>query len=327
MSKLDNPNDEEVNMNDRILAFPRPRSPMPAARQRGGFTMVELITVIGIIALLATFTVVGLRSVGGNAKKKETSTRLERLRNAMGEMTLTPQARTRIQQVVIPTVFQNFKFDANNPPRPPNENQHAWDAVPAASENTLYKTGEILRLFSANAAFKKILDDMPATAKKTIVFTNSGPNAADRWRVVENPGPKPWTPANRYVEFTYPLDSWGNPILFVFDNWEVPGPGGIGVRRTTSNGRDTGGLTDLYSESAQTFWQFQQAAQRPAITDKIGYAYDADMMSRSSYGEPDGVPVGDAFRNDADRSSFWFSAGEDGKYQTHDDNLYSFEGN
>ena len=85
----------------------------------------------------------------------------------------------------------------------------------------------------------------------------------------------------------------------------------------------TGGITELYSDSTKTYWESAARANRPRITDAAGtYGYDADMSSRKTY-----TRTGFAFRNDADRNSFWFSAGQDGKYQTHDDNLYSFEGN
>lgn len=297
-------------MNDcRTAQIRQPQRFAASVRNRAGFTMVELITVIGIIALLATLTVVGLKQVGGNSKAKETRARMERLRNGLGEVMLTPQARTRVQQVVIPQIFVG-SGGAN------------WDAVPSSSGNALFKTGQILTLFSANSAFKKFIDDLPITSKQTLIFNlvdNSGTNKA--WTVAD---PQPAKPFNQsqYIEFTFPLDSWGNPIIFVFDTWETPGPGGTGIRRVSAANGDTGGLTDLYSDSTKTKWEAANRANRPQITDTGTYPYDADMTSRSTH-----VRAGFAFRNDADRGSFWFSAGPDGKYQTHDDNLYSFEGN
>ena len=47
-----------------------------------------------------------------------------------------------------------------------------------------------------------------------------------------------------------------------------------------------------------------------------------------SYSAPSGFTArAEAAFQSPDKGAFWVSAGEDGKFETHDDNLYSFEGN
>ena len=57
-----------------------PHAPLQRpARRRSGFSLVELLVVIGIIALLATILTVGITSVRGKIADRSTKTRLEAL--------------------------------------------------------------------------------------------------------------------------------------------------------------------------------------------------------------------------------------------------------
>lgn len=278
-----------------------------ASRSRRAFSMVEILVVMSIIVVLATLTVVGIRSVGGNAKEKQTRNMLERLRNGLGEVTLNSASKQRLYQVIIPEVYGKEE----------NGTAEVWNAVPAASVNSVYKTGTIIRLLSSNAAFKKLIDDLPTSEKVQLEF--------DRTTGLLATGTT--SQANR-EKLVLPLDAWGKPIVFVYDNWEVPQADGLGIRRL-ADGKATGGLTDLYSDSAKTFWEWTPANLRPD-TDDTTYVYET-AMNDSSFNRRSGATpytrAGEAFRNTADRTPFFFSAGRDEQYQTHDDNLYSFEGN
>src|SRR5438105_14585614 len=55
-------------------------------RRRSGFTMIELLTVLGIMVILFTLIVLGVGHVIGNQKEKQTRVMLENCRNLIAEM-------------------------------------------------------------------------------------------------------------------------------------------------------------------------------------------------------------------------------------------------
>ena len=81
-----------------------------------------------------------------------------------------------------------------------------------------------------------------------------------------------------------------------------------------------GGLTDLYSDAAKAYWELPAGSMSPAPKDA---AYAAKYVSPTNPPKNYTIKAGDAFRS-PDQQPFWVSAGPDGKYETHDDNLYSF---
>lgn len=84
------------------------------------------------------------------------------------------------------------------------------------------------------------------------------------------------------------VDAWGNPIVFVADGFETVSATGAPVPQAS-----LGGLTGLKS----------------TITGGNVNSNNASGPTRFTA---------------ADRRPFWFSAGPDGNYETHDDNVYSF---
>ena len=54
-------------------------------RPRRGFTMIELLVVIGVLIILAAIVLVGMRSVTGRGKEQSTRLTLQQLRNLLGE--------------------------------------------------------------------------------------------------------------------------------------------------------------------------------------------------------------------------------------------------
>src|SRR5687767_5002021 len=55
------------------------------ARAASGFTMLEILTVIGILAVLAAMVLLGMRHVTGKSKEQETRLTLQNLRNMLAE--------------------------------------------------------------------------------------------------------------------------------------------------------------------------------------------------------------------------------------------------
>lgn len=291
-----------------------PTNPMPDARFRPrprgprGFTTIELITVMAIIALLAGIIVIGFRGVSSGSQKNQTQTILERMRTVTSLITSDKTAGPRFFRVQMPFVYSYSPptllspATATTPPPP----AATWDGVPADSEDALFRTGLILRALLSNPEAKRIFDDVPIERKKQYHFDNT------TGQIVGAPT------ATTTTTFTIPLDAWNNPILFVYDSWQDAGVGQSArehvSRRITTPITPVGGLTDLYSVAEKGYWEF---TTRPDSTDP-GYTarYDRPVAFTNK--------IGDALRA-PDRQPFWVSAGEDGKFRTHDDNVYSFE--
>ncbi len=67
-------------------------------KRRGGFTVLELVTVIGIIIVLMALLVVGVGHVIGSSKTRQTKIMLENCRNLLAEFEVTiPLDRTQAQ--------------------------------------------------------------------------------------------------------------------------------------------------------------------------------------------------------------------------------------
>ena len=273
--------------------------------------MIEMIVVMAIIVILLGIVVVGFKHVSAGNQKRQTQTLLERLKNVAGETFANKETATRFFQSQVPYVYTSppGAAVASNPAtRPPAT---AWDAVPAAADDTLYRTALILKAFGANPSAKAIFEDLPSERKKVYYFDLT------TYAVVAAGA------ANSTGPFTLPLDTWGNPIRFVYDNWQTATSGATAAPqlRAAANGAITaGGLTDLYSDSAKTYWELNV---RPAIQE-ANYT-TAKYVRPTSYTPQGGAATPDGAFRSPDHLPFWFSAGPDGNFATHDDNVYSFE--
>lgn len=104
---------------------------------------------------------------------------------------------------------------------------------------------------------------------------------------------------------TVPVDPWGNEIKFVYGNLKFVQGDSLVVNPSL------GGLGKMYSKSALQYWRGTGAP-----------AYNGPTISGSTFN-----PRPELALQAPDKSCFWVSAGPDGDFETHDDNLYSFEGN
>lgn len=294
----------------RLAARPSPRS------TRRAFTMIELIVVMAIIVILLGIVVVGFKHVSASGQKRQTQTLLERLKNVTTNTYANKATATRFFQQQVPAVYSNG-VPVLTGGTTPYGNAQPWDAVPAAANESLFKTGLILKAILADPEAKRIFDDLPTERKKEFYFRNTD------GQLVGAPL------ATGTTTFTLPLDAWGGPILFVFDNWRTAtSPSADAPHLSASNTfagvpAPTGGLTELYSASSKTYWQF---AARPTVTDP---AYATQYVVPTT--TPPYTQVRDAANNvvpafrSPDERPFWASAGPDGNFATHDDNVYSFE--
>lgn len=269
--------------------------PCRPPRRPRAFTTIELMVAIAIIIVLMGIVVFGYRRVATGSQENQTRTILERLRSMQGTITSNKTAGQRFFQVQIPTVY-GYQLDGTT--------VQVWDAVPAGSDDALAKTAQVLTALTQSPEARAILDELPANRKRLMHFTRATNAIA------------PAANGNATISATMPLDAWNNPVIFVYDNWQES-LGTVGTKlHTLAGGGDTGGLTYLWSTAAKGYWKpvTAQNVQQPT-----GYA-------SNNTAQPAGYTsnLGTALRS-PDRQPFWVSAGPDGNFQTHDDNVYSFE--
>lgn len=245
-------------------------TPCAVPRRVGrAFTMIEILTVVAIIALLATITVVGINVVGGNAKEKQARTVLEVMRSALAQAVPIDDSRAN-DKFYGNVIVKTYKLDPPNPPQPPVPG--GLDARTLAADT---ETLQIIRYIGSNPGAKAQIEGLPTQLRKTV----SG--------------------------VTVPVDPWGNEIRFVYGKPRLAVTGELVTVPTL------GGLGKMYSKSASQYWRGIGSYTPPV----------SGLTDRSTV-----VPNEYALQS-PDKGPFWVSAGPDGDFETHDDNLYSFEGN
>lgn len=270
---------------------------------------------LAIILVLLGIVVFGYRRVATGSQEKQTRTVLERLRNMTSVLTSNKAAGQTFFQQRIPYLYAS-PLGAGDPSTAAGT-LPLWEAVPAyggtvldtgatMSHDALYRTALILNVLNASPEAKAIFAELPTQRRRRMNFDRQ-----NNGRIVASGGANILT-----VEM--PLDAWDNPILFVYDNWQIP------ISPTVSNlrllppptGGDTGGLTNLISTSARGYWQ---PTQQPVVPLTVPPNPPAAFTPPTGY-----TQLGTAVRS-ADRQPFWASGGADGLMVTNDDNVYSFD--
>ncbi len=267
-----------------------------------GFSVVEILVVIAVIAILLTITVIGFNALSTGQKKSATRVLLEQMVSIQAEALSTKAASERF-----------FQLDQWRLCEFPTQDVMDYFTPAARFGGTLQdreafrQTQEVIKFFVQAPNAKKLYDGLPPDQIRA-------PDAGSLYdfSVINAGNPK------------LPLDPWGNPILYVPDGFvdNAPTDGFWPSHRSSPpanprpNSSDLaastrGGLARAFSETAKTF--FGPAGEVPT-----GFTQAVDP--RLSGTERNLVAV-----RSPDRRPFWFSAGPDGKYETHDDNIYSFE--
>lgn len=265
------------------------RSPSRA----GGFTILELLIVIGIIALLATLAVLGLGRMGGQAQSSQTRTLLERLRNMTAVATREKGPAEKFFQVQLPFIYSQQIY--------PSPGTKTLEAIGPGDDDSLYRTGKVIAVLLQNAEAKAIFDELPANRKKLYHFKYVSGSFT----------PQP-TGGAGIEDLTLPLDAWEKPIVFAFDNLQFSSATGVASVRQTSNGSPVGGLTYVWSKAKKSYYE-------PSGTD-TNYV----SPGIGGYSQPAGYTLAGTAIRAPDRRPFWASGGIDETLTTHDDNLYSF---
>lgn len=211
-----------------------------------GFTMVEILTVLGIIAILAGIIAVAFSVIGNNASTRQTRLALETLKAMTAEYSGTTtttgapwdtgwNSSTGTGYAVTGRVMQRLMKMPKNVEAFGKLEAKLIDKMPWSDDGAIYAVGDLVDGYVCNTAHTS---------------SSSSPN-----RLTDGK----WDASS---ERTYALkDGWGKHILYC----------GSGLSAVTRAG-----------------------------------------VTNQTVTSPDSRP-------------FWVSAGPDGDFQTHDDNVYSFE--
>ena len=271
------------------------------------FTLIEILMVVSIIALLATITVVGLRYVGGNAKEKQARTTLEVVRSVFTQAVPVDDpkgadkfygnvlvAKYGITDITPSGGLSAFGLD------------HYMETVQAGSDvkHPSIRTAEILAYLASNQASRSQIESLPPQSRRTVFFNKTDRKFESTATV----------PGKEVVTLNAPVDPWGMPIEFVYGNVRLP------VGDSLVPNSSLGGLSELSSKSAAQYWPGPRTPllNLPAQPTPPAYMTPSGMTAR---------PNNEKALQAPDKGCFWVSAGADEKFETHDDNLYSFEGN
>ena len=254
-----------------------------AARRRG-FTLLEILVVIGIILLLVGIGVIGFRALDQSGRVTETT--LKNLQAMLGEYEAMTALReqppyayvggSRVEAAKLKEAGGSFwelqaminaATGGNGDVKSGSKPRYEWDAVA--------NTQVALMMFNRVPANKQLMTQFPS---RQVHGTPSGPKG----------GKLAPDKADDRIDPPLILDAWGNPIVFV-------GKYGLqGVNLLPKSGATGGGTTS----AAQ--YEFPN---RTILS--TGHMKTGDTPPRSA-------------------RPFFASAGPDGDFRTGDDNVYSF---
>lgn len=267
-----------------------------------GFSVVEILVVIAVIAILLTITVIGFNALSTGQKKSATRVLLEQMASIQAEALSTKAASERFFQL---DQWRLCEFPTQDP-------MDHYTPAPnfgtnPQSRDAFRQSQQVLAFFIQAPNAKKLYDGLSPEQIRT-------PEAGSLfdYSIFSPTGPK------------LPVDPWGQPVLYVPDGFIDNNPTDgvwpshrssppVNIRTNPSDLAATtrGGLARAFSETAKTWY---------GPTTEVPTGFTQAVDPRLSGTDRNLVAV-----RSPDRRPFWFSAGPDGKYETHDDNIYSFE--
>jgi prepilin-type N-terminal cleavage/methylation domain-containing protein len=280
--------------------------------RKRGFTLIEVLTVIGIIIILVGIVVYGLGKVMGGSKAAATKTTLENLKSMLGEYEVVSKGLNRqpsyqwlndVDYSNPPmSLWQDFDPGDGAPPEPdPAQAPRDVNLASGTGASGRYSADQIgntqlvLMLMQQAPSVRTVVTQLPSNQLlEQLPAGLGGPPAGVKLQVqLPNGAVGPYNGAAAKAVPPLILDAWGNPIIFVPSGGLCGGNGGV-------NDPDTMFVGGKRGDS------------------------DAKMVVSLPF---DQAPAADQARQirSPDNRPFWASAGADGNFLTGDDNIYSFE--
>lgn len=167
-----------------------------AGRGRG-FTMVEIMTSVAIIAILAAMFLLGFKYVGASSKAKKTQVRLETLRNMLNEFEVKGGRMRLIDDRYAKPVAGGWSVADRQ--TLPKGNIGESSALRFSGDLAITRTQEVMRILIAVPENRSLLNSMPPEA------------------LMDSNTTDPADPTGKKVLKMNPpilVDAWNNPILF-----------------------------------------------------------------------------------------------------------------
>ncbi len=189
-------------------------------RQRGGFTVLELLLVIGIIILLVTLFFIGFKHVANSNRVQDTKSTLQTAATLFGNY----DQATHLTKV--PGWLTNFESAATMPTAMSVESLQLLVASHPVPPQIVIDTETVMATLTGIPDNQKIVGSLPQ-AKTVVELARTGDPTGTTYSAMLQ-------------------DSWGNPIFFVFAN---------GLAGVTSSGGDTYNSSTQYQRGNRVIYQ------------------------------------------------------------------------